>query len=251
MSTEFNLEEIDVDGAVRETREEAIYHLDKEGDTRADFLRKFGVAGGAVAGGGALLGIMAPTALAAGKPKALGRKPARPPAKPFGKGDIGIGNFALVLEFLESAFYNEATKNQESRSFLSTPQLQVFLRTVTIDENRHVGALKALLGAKAVRRPQFNFHGDTANEARFIKSSFTFENTGVHAYSGQAFNIKSPKILAAALSIVTIEARHAAVIGLLAAESVKGIAPSGAFDTPFKAGEVLAGVKKLNYITKL
>ncbi len=243
MTNEFSLEEVDVDGAVRETREEAIYHLDKAGDTRADFLRKAAVGGGAVAGGGALIGMLAPSALAAGK--------GRPPAKPFGKGDIGIGNFALVLEYLESAFYNEATKNQERMSFLKNPQLQVFLRTVTIDENRHVGALKALLGAKAVKRPQFNFRGDTANEGQFVKNSFIFENTGVHAYSGQAFNIKSAKILKAALSIVTIEARHAAVIGLIGGESVSAIAPNGAFDTPYTAKKVLAGVKKLNYITKL
>ncbi|MBV8988854.1 MAG: ferritin-like domain-containing protein, partial [Solirubrobacterales bacterium] len=81
--------------------------------------------------------------------------------------------------------------------------------------------------------------------------SFTFENEGVHAYSGQAFNIKNPAYLAVAISIVTIEARHASVVGLLRNGSQFGIAPSGAFDTPKGATQVLKDVTGLNYITKL
>lgn len=243
MTYQINLEDVDTDGALRETHEEMISTLEHEGDTRAGFLRKAGLAGGALAGSSALFAALAPSALALGG--------GRPPVKPFGKGDIGIGNFALTLEYLESTFYNEAVSNQDKRPFLTNPQLQVFLRTVAIDENKHVGALKGILGRKAIKKPSFNFHGDTANQAAFMRSSFAFENTGVHAYSGQAFNIKTPSILAAALSIVTIEARHASVIGLISQESTTGIAPSGAFDTPFTAAKVLKAVSGLHYITKL
>ena len=70
----------------------------------------------------------------------------------------------------------------------------------------------------------------------------------MHAYSGQAFNIKDPKVLAAALSIVTIEARHASVVGLIAKGTESGISPSGAFDTPFGASKVLKDVTSLHYI---
>ncbi|MDQ6745106.1 MAG: ferritin-like domain-containing protein [Actinomycetota bacterium] len=237
MSHELNLDAIDVDGAVRETAAEAMDALD--GDTRSQFLKRAGIAGGAVMGGGALLGALAPSALAFTTGD-------RPPAK-FGKGDIGILNFALTLEYLESSFYNEATRNQRNNPFLTNSQLRVFLRAVTDDENQHVKALQHVLGKKAAKRPKFHFNGDTKDETRFKKASFTFENTGVHAYSGQAFNIKDPHVLAAALSIVTVEARHASVIGLIRNGSVFGISPNNAFDKPYGAKKVLKGVHSLNY----
>jgi rubrerythrin len=238
VSDQLNLEHIDVDGAVRETAAEAMDALD--GDTRSAFLRRAGLAGGALVGGGAILGALAPSAMAFTTGD-------RPPAK-FGKGDIGILNYALTLEYLESTFYNEATIAQHRKGFIKDFETRVFLRTVTDDENAHVKALKRVLGKHAVKKPKFDFHGDNANEARFKTAAFTFENEGVHAYSGQAFNIKEPKVLAAALSIVTVEARHASVIGLIRQRSEFGISPSGAFDKPYGASRVLKDVSSLHYI---
>jgi rubrerythrin len=232
------LKDIDVDGAVRETAAEAMDALD--GDTRSSFLRRAGLAGGALIGGGAVLGALAPSAFAFSTGD-------RPPAK-FGAGDIGILNYALTLEYLESTFYNEATANQHRTAFIKDYQTRLFLSAVTQDENQHVAALKKVLGSHAIKKPKFDFHGDNANEAHFHRASFTFENEGVHAYSGQAFNIKDPKVLAAALSIVTVEARHASVIGLIRQKSDYGITPNGAFDKPYGASRVLKDVKSLHYI---
>ncbi|MGH2893587.1 MAG: ferritin-like domain-containing protein [Solirubrobacteraceae bacterium] len=231
-----NLEAVDTDGAIREAAEEVA------GDTRMSFLRRAGLAGGAVLGSGAILGALAPSALAFSKGD-------RPPAK-FGKGDIGILNYALTLEYLESSFYNEATANQRRHAFIpnTEPRTHVFLKAVTADENAHVAALKKVLGNKAIKKPKFDFHGDNANYKRFLTASFTFENEGVHAYSGQAFNIKDPAVLAAALSIVTVEARHASVVGLIRNQSDFGITPNGAFDKPYGASKVLKDVTGLNYI---
>ncbi len=243
MSHELKLEDIDVDGAVRETAAEAMDALD--GDTRSQFLRRAGLAGGAVIGGGAILGALVPSAAFAfsnGDP---------PPVKPFGAGDIGVLNFALALEYLESSFYNEASRHQRNNPFLRSGQERIFLRTVTKDENEHVKLLKSVLKSNQIGKPSFNFRGDTKNHKAFLKASYTFENEGVHAYSGQAFNIKAGAVLAAALSIVTVEARHAAVIGLIRQESEHGIAPDGAFDKPRGATRVLKDVTGLNYITKL
>jgi rubrerythrin len=238
MSHELRLHDIDVDGAVRETAAEAMDALD--GDTRSQFLRRAGLAGGALVGGGAILGALAPAAMAFTTGD-------RPPAK-FGKGDIGILNYALTLEYLESSFYNGATANQHKHGFIKDFETRVFLRAVTDDENQHVKALKKVLGRHAIKKPKFNFHGDNAVESKFRTAAFTFENEGVQAYSGQAFNIKDPKVLAAALSIVTVEARHASVIGLIRQRSEFGITPNGAFDKAYGASRVLKDVTSLNYI---
>ncbi|MGH2889527.1 MAG: ferritin-like domain-containing protein [Solirubrobacteraceae bacterium] len=247
MSQELKLEDIDVDGAVRETAAETMDALD--GDTRSRFLRRAGLAGGAVMGGGAVLGALAPDAFAKGSGFSTGD---RPPAM-FGKGDIGILNYALVLEYLESTFYNEAVANQRKHAFIPrhSPNGNVFLRTVHVDENDHVRKLKGALGSKAIKKPKFDFHGDNAHYERFLNAAFGFENVGVHAYAGQAFNIKTPAYLAVALSIVTVEARHAAAVGLIRNGSKYGITPSGAFDKPQGASKVLKEVTGLHYITKL
>ena len=230
MTYSINLDEIDADGAVREAADAV------SGDTRLGFLKKAGIAGGAAMSGGAILSAFAPSAFAAGQP-------GRPPAK-FGKGDVGILNYALTLEYLEAAFYNGAT---EAKMALS-PQAAAFLSVVTADENAHVAFLKKGLGSKAVKSPKFDFKGANTNPEMFMATAEVLENTGVHAYSGQALNIKTPAYVKAAVSILTIEARHASVIGLLNDPTGKSIAPDGPFDKPFTAAKVLKAVEGTGFI---
>jgi len=221
-----NLEAVDADGAVREAADAV------SGDTRLSFLRKAGLAGGAALSGSALLGVLAAPAMAAGS--------GRPPAS-FGSGDVGILNYALTLEYLERAFYNEAT----AKGKITDAKLKAFLKTVTRDERAHVTFLKKALGSKAVKEPKFNFMGIPSDPAKFAATAYVLENTGVHAYLGQAGNIKLPAYLLAAASIVTIEARHA---GAIASINNAAIAPSGSFDTGFSAAKVLAAVKSTGFI---
>jgi rubrerythrin len=222
---QFNLEAVDVDGAIRETAEEAA------GDTRLSFLRKGALAGGAALSGGAVLSALVPDmALAKGAPP-----------KKFGKGDIGILNFALTLEYLERAFYNEAT----AKGKITDAQTAAFLKVVTRDERAHVAFLKKGLGKHAVKQPKFNFHGATSDQATFQATAYALENTGVHAYLGQAGNIKKPAYLLAAASIVTIEARHSGAIGLITG---KGIDQVGPFDKGESAATILKAVEKTKFI---
>lgn len=233
MSYQINLDEVDVDGAISESAEEV------SGDTRLGFLKKTGVGAVGVMSGGAVLSALAPDALAAAQ---YGRPPAS-----FGKGDVGILNYALTLEYLEAAFYNGATAANMSL----TPQTGAFLKIATRDENAHVAFLKKALGSKAAKKPTFNFKGANTSPEMFMKTAQVLENTGVHAYSGQALNIKSAAYVKAALSILTIEARHASVIGLLnegAAPSGTEMTPNGPFDTPLTAAAVLKAVEGTGFI---
>jgi Ferritin-like domain len=235
MSSQKLLAQFDQDEALAETHYDAVEALD-EGDSRRSFLKKAGLSGAAVMGSGALLAALTP----AGAMAASGK--GRPPAS-FGKGDIGILNYALTLEYLEAAFYNEATKNKVA----SGAQESAFLKTTTADENAHVAFLKKALGSKAVKAPKVDF-GDATSKAKWIPTSFALENTGVHAYSGQVLNISNPAYVAAAASILTIEARHASVAGLLMKPTEKNLTPDGAFDTPFTAAEVLKAVEGTGFL---
>jgi hypothetical protein len=235
MSSQKLLAQFDQDEALAETHYDAVESLD-EGDNRRAFLKKAGLGGAAVMGSGALLAALTP----AGAMAASGK--GRPPAK-FGKGDIGILNYALTLEYLEAAFYNEATKNKVA----SGAQESAFLKTATADENAHVAFLKKSLGSKAVAAPKVDF-GSATSKANWIATSFALENTGVHAYSGQVLNISNPAYVAAAASILTIEARHASVAGLLMKPSEKNMTPDGPFDTPFTAAEVLKAVEGTGFL---
>lgn len=223
-----NLEEVDSDGAIREAADAV------SSDTRLDFLRKATVAGGAVVGGGAILGALAPAAMASG---GHGRPP-----KSFGPGDAGILNYALTLEYLERAFYNEAARNLSGRL---NAQTQAFLDVTVRDERAHVSFLKKGLGKAAVKEPKFNFKGTTEQVDTFTATAYVLENTGVHAYLGQAGNIKAAQYLLAAASIVTIEARHA---GAIASVLGKQIAPNGSFDNGLPASAILKAVKGTGFI---
>jgi hypothetical protein len=205
------------------------------GHTRLSFLKRAGIGAAGVASGGAILGALVPSASAA----VVGAPPSS-----FGAGDIGILNYALTLEYLERAFYNDANKN----GIVTNGQLKGILATTTRDERAHVAKLTAALGSKAVSEPKFNFGDAVKSQAKFAATAFVLENTGVHAYLGQAGNIANPAYLGVAASIVTIEARHAGALGGYLKSSPKDITPSGSFDTGLSAADVLAAVKATGFI---
>src|SRR6201992_3098713 len=179
MDPEATLDHVDVNGDIAEVHHNAVEGLDS-GDTRLSFLKKAGLGGAAVMGSGALLSALTP----AGAMAASGK--GRPPAK-FGKGDIGNLNYALTLEYLEAAFYNEATKNKVAKG----AEQSAFLKRTTADENAHVAFLKKALGSKAVAAPKVDF-GDATSAAKWLPTSMVLENTGVKAYGGQALKLSSP-----------------------------------------------------------
>jgi rubrerythrin len=150
--------------------------------------------------------------LALGNSRALGRAFAQELS------DVDILNFALTLEHLEARMYVDML----ATGLLSGKEQQYF-QSFGQHEAAHVDALtqtiQQLGGTPEAARggynfPAFNNRGDILNFAK------TVEDIGVGAYQGVAAAIDSKEILAAAGSIVQVEARHAAIVNLLI-----GIAP--------------------------
>jgi hypothetical protein len=81
-------------------------------------------------------------------------------------------------------------------------------------ENAHVQFLIGALGAAARPKPTF-VNLVQPNLLAFAETSQALENTGVGAYLGAAPIIASSQYLAAAGSILTIEARHAGYLNVL------------------------------------
>jgi hypothetical protein len=191
------LSAVDRDGALRETRE-----LAETSASRRNFLRISAV------------GIS--TVLFAGAKRARG-------ASGLSASDISILNYALVLEHLQAAFYTEA-----ERSGALTGKTAQAAGVVGATERAHVKAFLKLLGSQAVKRPTFDFQGVTEHQQQFLKTAVAFEDLAVAAYKGQAPKLKSRAVLAAAVGIHSVEARHAAWM-----RALFGITPAvHAFDQP-------------------
>jgi hypothetical protein len=159
-----------------------------------------------------------------------------PPASQFGKGDLGILNYALTLEYLETAFYEDVVKSGLFKgSELAT------IRKFGAEEAQHVAALTAAIkqsGGKPAAKPKTKFPLKSADSV--LKLAATVENLGAAAYLGQAANIKSKQVLASALAIHSVEGRHAAALNTLLSES---ITPDGAFAKPAAPDQVLKSVQ--------
>ena len=203
----------DADGALQETAEKAERH------SRRGFLRTSGLAlGGALVAG-------------AGLPAA---------AIAQSKGDVAILNFALTLEYLESAFYKRALREANLSG-----ALERFARTVSAHESAHVTALRKALGNAAVKRPTFAFGAAVKSASAFAATAVKLEDTGVMAYQGQAPFIRSQDVFRAAISIHPVEARHAAWIRNITA----GYAPApAAFNPALTKSQVLSAVTATGFI---
>jgi ferritin-like protein len=150
--------------------------------------------------------------------------------------DLAILNYALTLEYLESTFYDKVVA-----AGLFSGKVGGLITAFGRQEASHVTALKAAvekLGGTPVANPNGKFPVTSATQVAEL--AYTVENLGAAAYLGQAANIQSPEVLASALAIHSVEARHAATLGTLVKKSVT---PQGAFATPADMRTVLAAVK--------
>jgi rubrerythrin len=156
------------------------------------------------------------------------------------KADLEIVNYALTLEYLEADFYQQVLDSGEVKD----KKVVEVAMEIAENEQEHVSALTATvekLGGRPAAKPMTNFDSVLeGGEKMILQTAATVENLGAAAYLGQAGRIKNKEILAAALSIHSVEARHAAVLNNVVG---KTIVPDGAFAKPAGMAEVLKAVK--------
>ena len=119
-------------------------------------------------------------------------------------------------------------------------------QAIQTHENAHVAFLVNALGAHARPKPSF-VNLTQPNLVTFAQTSRALENTGVGAYLGAAPIIFNPAYLAAAGSILTIEARHSGYINvllnLIMTENAAGDVVN--FDVPLTQQQVVAAAGPL------
>jgi rubrerythrin len=156
--------------------------------------------------------------------------------------DGDILNFALTLEYLEATFYEQGN----AANVITDSREKDIFATIQKDEEAHVQALTDTLnklGVAPVAKPTITFPTATfATRDSYLNLAMVFENTGVGAYLGQAGSITNKDILQAAAGIFGIEARHAALIGVISGATPEGGIYKGATETAIAKADVVAAV---------
>jgi len=127
-----------------------------------------------------------------------------------GSGDFGILNYAYALEQLEAAFYTQVILTP----YAGIPENEKTLLTAIRDhEVAHREFFKAALGTNAIKALTPDFSSiNFSSRASVLGAAKAFEDLGVSAYDGAGYLITTPAYLTIAGKIVSVEARHAALI---------------------------------------
>jgi hypothetical protein len=154
----------------------------------------------------------------------------------YGKGDLGIAVYALTLEYIETDFYRQAIATGKLKG-----RVLELAKRFGEQEAQHVSALEAAVtqaGAELPEKPKTKF--SLSSPAVILQQAVTFENLGAAAYLGQAGRIVGKDLLAAALTIHSVEGRHAAALSVAAGLDPT---PDGAFAQPQTAANVIQSIQ--------
>jgi len=214
----------------------ALAELSDDPASRKRFLKQMG---GGLAGASALSLFLAACGgsddeSSAGTTTAAGDTGAATTGAAASGGDLEIVNYALTLEYIEADFYAKVIDS----GLFSGASLEL-IKSIGDHEQQHVDALLGTaksLGEPAAK-PETTFPLESADAV--LELAATVENLGAAAYLGQAGRIENKEILAAALAIHTVEARHAATLNTLTGKSPT---PDGAFAAPASMEDVLPQV---------
>ncbi|MGI4875475.1 MAG: ferritin-like domain-containing protein [Janthinobacterium lividum] len=139
-----------------------------------------------------------------------------------GSGDVGVLNYAYALEQLEAAFYTQL-RTGTYYTTTATAAEKAILDDLYYHEVIHRDFFQTAItkaGATPIQALKPNFGTINFNDRTSVLSTAkAFEDLGVSAYNGAGQYITSPGYLAIAGKIVSVEARHAAIIRDLVAEN--------------------------------
>lgn len=133
-------------------------------------------------------------------------------------------NYALVLESLEAEFYSIVLNRPYAGMSHGDAAAIRNLRDVEIV---HREFLRRALGARAIAKPEYNFSRvNFSDRQSVLTAAHTFESTGVAAYNGAGHGVRDPRLLEVAGKIVSVEARHVALLSDLLAPGSPDFAPT-------------------------
>jgi hypothetical protein len=204
--------------------------LDPDGESRATLVETLGVDRADLILG-ALAGAVAWTAGRAARAAGAG----------LTENDTRILRFDLQLEYLQATMYSQALRLGHLR-----PAVRDAARVVGAHEWAHARALESILGARAVHRGYFNYHGVTEDERAFLRTAVAFEDLTAALLKYQAVRLDSRSVLAAAISLHSVEARHAAWL-----RRVAGVLPTlTAFDRPASQAQMRRLIISTHFVAK-
>lgn len=128
--------------------------------------------------------------------------------------DVGIFNFAFLLEQLDSKYYEQVTSLPNFAQLFSAAEQEAFadFRGDEVVHREFYRTALSSAGALLVPDIQPNFEGRFASREVILETARTLEDTGIAAYNGAGPLLKRLPNLLTAGKIVSVEARHAAAI---------------------------------------
>lgn len=130
-----------------------------------------------------------------------------------GAGDVGVLNYAYALEQLEAAFYAQIKTGTYYTGLNASSAERQILDDIAGHEKIHADFFKTVLGNSAIKVLEPDFSSiNFADRTSVLNAAKAFEDLGVAAYNGAGRFITAPANLVLAGKIVSVEARHAALI---------------------------------------
>lgn len=140
-----------------------------------------------------------------------------------GSGDVGVLNYAYALEQLEAAFYTQVRTGSYYTTLAAGSAEKLILDDLYYHEVIHRDFFQAAItaaGATPIKALMPDFSKiDFTSRTSVLGTAKAFEDLGVSAYNGAGQYIIDPKYLYIAGKIVSVEARHAAIIRDLVSET--------------------------------